>query len=375
MNESAPESGPLHKPAAPAEQAAPTRARPAHRPGVVPLWALGLSLLLLVVLGVASFLMLSRMRALESELHQRVAVVGEQAAQARSASEQEAAGVAGYGNRLGSHEVQLAELRARVEAYEYLADDLVRTYDERVLAEVEHALVLGQQQLQLAGDAKLALSALSGAEARLARADTGRYLPLRRAMANDMERLRRAPMADLAGQALRIDTLLVGIDSLPLAFDRSPAGKPGGKPEGKVAPAMPPVESSLPERMLQAVWNEVRQLVRIERLDRPDPALLSPEHAVFLRENLKLRLINARIALLQRNGTIWRQDIRQARDWLERYFDTGDRQTENALATLRQLAMVDPGEGLPGLNESISALAQLKAQRQRVPTATRGEAR
>ncbi len=354
----------------PAATPAVTPVPPAKREGVVPLWALGLAVLLLVALGVASFFMLTRMRTLEAELHRRVEVVGEQAAQARDASEQEAAGIATYGNRLGSQEVQLAELRARIEAYEYLADDLVRSYDERVLAEVEHALVLGQQQLQLAGDAKLALSALSTAEARLARVDTGRFLPLRRAMANDMERLRRAPMADLSGQALRIDTLLGSIDSLPLAFDRSPsrAGSPAPAKEAAAA------EPTLVERLAEEVWAEVRQLVRIERLDRPDPALLSPEHSFFLRENLKLRLINARIALLQRNGAVWREDMRLAREWVERYFDTRARQTDNALATLRQLASVDPGEGLPGLNESMSALAQLKAQRQR-PTVQREEKR
>ena len=354
----------------PAATPAVTPVPPAKREGVVPLWALGLAVLLLVALGVASFFMLTRMRTLEAELHRRVEVVGEQAAQARDASEQEAAGIATYGNRLGSQEVQLAELRARIEAYEYLADDLVRSYDERVLAEVEHALVLGQQQLQLAGDAKLALSALSTAEARLARVDTGRFLPLRRAMANDMERLRRAPMADLSGQALRIDTLLGSIDSLPLAFDRSPsrAGSPAPAKEAAAA------EPTLVERLAEEVWAEVRQLVRIERLDRPDPALLSPEHSFFLRENLKLRLINARIALLQRNGAVWREDMRLAHEWVERYFDTRARQTDNALATLRQLASVDPGEGLPGLNESMSALAQLKAQRQR-PTVQREEKR
>lgn len=367
MSESAPKTTPD------APHAFPDR--PPKGSGVVPLWALGLSLLLLVALGVASFFMLQRMRSLESELNRRVEVVGEQAAQARSASEQEVAGMAGHGARLSRQEVQIEELRARIEAYEYLADDLVRGFDERVLSEVEHALVLGQQQLQLAGDAKLALSALSGAEARLARADTGRYLPLRRAMANDMERLRRAPMADLAGQALRIDTLLASIDTLPLAFERSPGTVPE-RPDKPVKASRVDAEeeTTLLRRLGQEIWAEIGHLVRIERLDRPDPALLSPEHSFFLRENLKLRLINARIALLQRNGTVWREDIRSARNWIERYFDTRARQTENTLTTLRQLAMVDPGEGLPGLNESMSALAQLKAQRER-PTIRREEKR
>lgn len=342
----------------------PAAVRPA-RDTALPAWVVPVAVLALLMFGAASYLMLERMRALEAELDKRVAAVGAQAVEATRASEQDAAGIAKYGTRLGNQELQLSELRARIEAYEYLADDLVRTYDERILVEVEHALVLGQQQLQLAGDAKLALKALSSAEVQLARADTGRYLPLRRAMAHDMERLRRAPMADLAGQALRIDTLLSSIDSLPLAFDRKPS-------DNKPAAAPPATDLSFAERLAADVWAEVRQLVRIQRLDRPDPVLLTPANSLFLRENLKLRLVNARIALLQRNGRIWHEDVRLAREWIERYFDTSDRATENALLTLRQLASVDPGEALPGLSESINALDQLKAARKRVPIAGEG---
>ncbi|WP_305631859.1 uroporphyrinogen-III C-methyltransferase [Methyloversatilis sp.] len=335
----------------------------------LPGWLLPVVVFVLIIFGLLSFFMVQRMRVLEAELNRRVAAVGAQAVEASRANEQGAEGIASNGERLGSHEVQLSELRSRIEAYEFLADDLVRTYDERALAEVEHALVLGQQQLLLAGDAKLALKALSNAEAQLARSDTGRYLPLRRAMANDMERLRRAPMADLAGQALRIDTLLGAIDTLPLAFERSPSEPP---PPPAAAAAAAAADQTIVARLLQGIWGEFRQLVRIERLDRPDPVLLAPSHSFFLRENLKLRLVNARIALLQRNGAIWREDIRQAGEWVERYFDTRARATENALNTLRQLGMVDPGEALPDLNESMSALAQLKASRQRVPVVREG---
>ena len=371
MTDTTPNPGPAALPAAAAERpdadvlpdASPAARTP--RDTRVPGWLIPVVVFVLIVFGLLTFFMVQRMRVLEAELNRRVAAVGAQAVEASRVNEQGVEGIASYGARLGSQEAQLSELRTRIEAYEYLADDLVRTYDERALAEVEHALVLGQQQLQLAGDAKLALRALSGAEAQLARVDTGRYLPLRRAMANDMERLRRAPMADLAGQALRIDTLLMTIDSLPLAFDRSPVDA--------APPAVAPAEDGhFIERLMQDVWGEFRQLVRIERLDRPDPVLLAPAHSVFLRENLKLRLVNARLALLQRNGVIWREDIGLAREWIERYFDTRARATDNALVSLRQLASVDPGEALPDLNESMSALAQLKAARQRVPVVREG---
>lgn len=142
-----------------------TRPRPT-RASVIPLWLLAAGVLFVLALGLAGYLMTERLQRLETQMQQRVELVDARAAAARRETRQDAAGIAAYGTQIGSQEVQLAELRARIDAYEYLADDLVRSYDERVLAEVEHALVLGQQQLQLAGDAKLALTALAGAETR-----------------------------------------------------------------------------------------------------------------------------------------------------------------------------------------------------------------
>jgi uroporphyrin-3 C-methyltransferase len=99
----------------------------------------------------------------------------------------------------------------------------------------------------------------------------------------------------------------------------------------------------------------MRGLIRVERLiaaRRPT----SPNQAFFLRENLKLRLVNARLALLQRDGRSFREDLRQARDWLERYFDRRAKPVQNAIATLNSLAATDLSIDAPGLNETLAAL-------------------
>ncbi|MDP3037387.1 MAG: uroporphyrinogen-III C-methyltransferase, partial [Rhodocyclaceae bacterium] len=116
---------------------------------------------------------------------------------------------------------------------------------------------------------------------------------------------------------------------------------------------------------LADLWHEVRQLVRIERIDRPDPGLLSPRESLFLRENLRLRLLSARLGLLARDGSSFLTDLKQADEWLERYFDTRAPAVENARAALKNLAKQEVGAQPVDLNETLAALRNFKLGRDR----------
>jgi uroporphyrin-3 C-methyltransferase len=100
--------------------------------------------------------------------------------------------------------------------------------------------------------------------------------------------------------------------------------------------------------------------VRVERIDQGDPLLLSPTQSFFLRENLKLRLLNARLALLQRDGKTFREEIRVSREQLERYFDTRAKPVMTAQATLKALGTADVTFDMPGLAETLAALRKIK---------------
>lgn len=299
----------------------------------------------------------NRVVGLEQQISSRLRVDDEEAGKMRARQAEDADRIAELSTRLASQQTLLEETRARLDGFEEQYQDLASTRDERLLAEVEHALTLAQQQLQLAGNTQIALVALTSAETRLARADTGRYVVLRRALAADVDRLRQLPAGDVTGQALRLDALLSAIDTLPLAFEHAPRSTPAKRE---------PAAASWPGAAIVAeIWQELRALVRIERLDQPAPALLAPEQAFFLRENLKLRLLNARIALLQRNGKVWHEDMVRAQSWLETYFDRSSHLTDNALAAVRELGRLDPGATMPGLDEAFAALGQLKSVRER----------
>src|SRR6267378_5381222 len=105
--------------------------------------------------------------------------------------------------RLGQIEARMVETQNQRLALESLYRDLSGSRDEWALAEVEQALLIANQQLQLAGNVKAALVALQTADARLARMDRPRLTALRRVISQDIERLRGAPYVDVVGMALR----------------------------------------------------------------------------------------------------------------------------------------------------------------------------
>ncbi len=84
-----------------------------------------------------------------------------------------------------------------------------------------------------------------------------------------------------------------------------------------------------------------------------------------MRENLKLRLINARLALLARDGRSFHEDVGQAIRWLDRYFDGGAKAVQASATTLKGLQKVDVGVDTPGLNETLDAVRNFKLAREK----------
>ena len=299
-----------------------------------------------------------RISELQQEVARRLAAGDAAAGEARIVAKQNQEALAALQAKAGVLEAKLAESQSQQAALDAMVQELTRNRDERLMAEVEQALNTAAQQLQLAGNVEAALIALQGADARLGGAGRAQFLPLRKVIAQDIERLKALPLADVPGIALRIEGIVRAVDAMPLAFEAKPRVEPAG---GTFVPA---ATTGYWETLLGELWRELKSLIRVERLDRPNPALLSPTHAFFLRENLKLRLVNARLALLQRDGKSFRQDVQQAQAWVEQYFDTRAKPVQAALATLKQLAAADVSVALPSLQESLTTLRNFKIARE-----------
>jgi len=295
----------------------------------------------------------NRIGALRDELAQRVRESESDSRDARLAARQAQEAAREVQAKLAQIELKFAEFQNQQIGLEALYEELSRNRDEWVIAEIEQILVIASQQLQLTGNVQVALSALQTAEARLARSGRSQFLPLRKVFARDIERLKTAPVLDVPGLAAKLDQLIAGVDSLPLVQDARPQATAAAKREAE----------GLWERLVADLLGELKQLVRIENMGASDPALLSPPQAFFLRENLKLRLLNARLALLARDETAYRSDVKLAATWLERYFDTRSRAAAATAATLKQLASDSIRASLPTIGESLAAVRAYKPVR------------
>lgn len=284
--------------------------------------------------------------------------------------------------RLGGIDAKLQESQGQYSELESMYMEFSHARDDRSLSEIEQALTIASQQLQLAGNVPAAISALQAADNRLAIMDQARVLPLRKLISRDIDKLKALPLADVTSLALKLETLMGRIDALPLGFEHpvaapkasAPAANPvrsgknakaGKKDAAPAATQSNPVVST-PESpnaftgFFNDLWDDFRTLIRIERMDRPDPVLLAPTQAAYLRENVRLRLLSARLALLQRDGRMFGEDIRQARAWLERYFDTNAKPVADLLADLRNMENAQLSMALPSLEATSSALQSLK---------------
>jgi uroporphyrin-3 C-methyltransferase len=321
-----------------------------------------LLLLLAIVLaaGLATLFWLdtrSRIGATQEELARRLRDIEADAREARLIARQSQEGARDAQVKVAQLEARLGESQSQQLALEALYQELSRNRDEWQLAEIEQVLAIASQQLQLAGNVRAALLALQLAEGRLAKSDRPQFLPVRRALARDIERLKALPVLDVAGMSARIDGLVAAVDSLPLAFDE--------RGERPAAAAKEVADNGFWSRLGSEVWAELRQLVVIRQVGSNEAPLLPPPQAYFVRENLRLRLLNARLSLLTRDEAGYREDLRAAQAWIQRYFDASSKQAADASAQLKQLSATSISFEMPTISESLEAVRGFQARQSR----------
>ena len=255
--------------------------------------------------------------------------------------------------KLTNLEAQIAESQNQQVALEAMYQELSRNRDEWSLTEIEQILSIAAQQLQLAGNVPAALIALQAADNRLQRFDKPQLASLRKVIDQDIQTLKALPFVDLVGMSVKLDNLIAAVDKLPLLSDARAI------PESD-SPPSPENTTSTWSRLTGGIWHEIRQLVRVQNLESTDVALLSPNQTFFLRENLRLRLLTSRLALLRYDEATYKTDLKAARDWLNRYFDTANSSVRNDDAVLGQLIDSSISIKIPDISGSMDAVRNYK---------------
>jgi uroporphyrin-3 C-methyltransferase len=328
-------------------------------------------------------LLWQKLSHVQEELVRRSADTGTQAVEALTLARQAQDSSRDLAARLAVTENRLSEVSLQRGQLEDLMQRLSRSRDDNLVIELEANLRLAQQQAQLTGSAEPLLAALKAAEQRLVRAALPRLSPVQRAIVKDAERIKSAALTDVPALLFKLDELVRQIDELPtvndvlLGTNQAAAALAAPSPEPLETPASSPSStgsvavartglsrfvdaqavSNWSARVWQGLRNEAQSLLRVSRIDQPEAALLAPGQAYFLRENIKLKLLNARLALLSRQTDAARSDLASVQTSLSRYFDASSRKTQAAKALLLQTqAQLRTGE-LPRFDETLAALA------------------
>jgi uroporphyrin-3 C-methyltransferase len=316
-----------------------------------------------------------RVGTLERELVQRQADSQTLAAEARvvaRAAQELARETAAKAALIEARVAEAAMQRSQVEE---LLQSVSRSRDENVVADVEAAVRVALQQSALTGSAEPLVATLKQADERLARYNQPRLERVRRAVVRDLDRVKALGVTDISSLAVRLDEAVRLVDELPLlslAEPRSKASATPARPATAASTAASAVVASSDwhERALQwwkdtsrRVGDEIRSLVRVTRIDHPEAMLVAPEQQFFVRENLKLRLLNARLALLSRQFEIAQSDIRDAQAALDRYFERGSKRSAAVADLLRQVSAQARQTSVPRPDETLAALATAAAGR------------
>ena len=338
-------------PETPTPLAAPPAPRNALRWPILPV-------VLALVALVSSTLLWQKLSSIQEQLARQSADSLGQASEARATARQAQDVAMETAGKLAVTEVKLSEVALQRSQIEGLIQSLSRSRDENLVIDIESSIRLAQQQAQLTGSVAPLLAALKTAEARIAKTAQPRLSPLQRAMTHDIARIQATTLSDTPALLLQLDELALLADELPAANavgSSRPSEPLSRKPQESV--------SVWWMRTLAIVQDELKGLVRLSKIGDPESALLSPDQNFFLRENFKLRILNARLGLLSRQTDAARADLATASVTLGRYFDPSSRKTQTAANLLSQVQNKMRALDIPRTDETLAALSTAAAGR------------
>ena len=306
-----------------------------------------------------------KLNGIQEILAKQTSDVSTQAVEARVSAKQAEELARDTAARLAVTDAKLSEVSLQRAQLEDLMQSLSRSRDENLVVDIESAIRLAQQQSQLTGSVQPLLAALQSSQLRLTKVAQPRLAPVSRAIVRDIEQIKATPVTDTPTLLIKIDELVRAVDNLALlnAVGTSVANNPATKPAPETLSWARAISMSWWEKMLNDLWRNAQGLVRISRIDKPEASLLAPEQSYFVRENLKLRLLNVRLAVLARHFESAQADMNQVTRDLNKYFDVVSGQGPLTLSLAREVLAQSKNTEIPRIDATLAALATAAAGR------------
>ena len=294
----------------------PTPDNTASTPSPVRSWLTRLPALTLAIALIAALACLQlwlKLSNIQEQLARQSADAGQLSMQATSMAKHAEQLTQETAARVALLDARLSEVALQRSQLEELMQSLSRSRDENLVVDIESALGLAQQQAELTGSVQPMLAALQTAQKRLSKVPQPRLAPVLRALQHDIERLQSVSLTDIPGLLIRLDELVVLVETLPVLNAVGPNSRASRAPDKPAPRSWSQIWQDKDWAGVgQLVWDEISGLVRVSRIEpsQAQAVMLSPEQSFFVRENLKLRLLNARLALLSRQLSSDRKSTR-----------------------------------------------------------------
>lgn len=282
-------------------------------------------------------------KAQESQKAELEGIIKKQAAQLDDANRQQAA--------LAK---QLDEVQQKVAT---ISGSDAKTW---LLAQADFLVKLAGRKLWSDQDVTTAAALLKSADASLADMNDPSLITARRAITDDIASLSSVAQIDYDGIILKLNQLSNQIDNLRLA-DNDTDGSPMDSDSSELS-------SSLSEWRvnLQKSWqNFMDSFITIRRRDDTAVPLLAPNQDVYLRENIRSRLLVAAQAVPRHQEETYRQALDNVSTWVRAYYDTDDAATKAFLEEVDKLSQQNITMDLPETLGSQAILEKLMQTRVR----------
>lgn len=338
------------------------------------LWMGGISILMVVALAAAGFYFMQQLRAVQDVTHSQdnqklleidKALNGlqQQLSSLQSQIANVNAEMTGKDNHFTQtladfsnlHQERLDGTRKELEtSIQLIQRQLGKTRSDWLLADAEYLLSVANQRLHLVGDVGTTREALEAADQRLRESGDSSVFKVREQIAKEIAALNTVVVPDIVGIYASIQHLQDAVEGLAVFLPHA-----GKQPEQS---APPEDLSEHGHEILAQVAKQLQGYVVLRHTEQQVNAILTPEEAHFIKQQLKVRLEMIEIALVQQNDVLFASSIADAKQWLKKNF-AENQQTEQFLAKLSALESVQLKSQYPEIGGSLKLLKDISRLR------------
>ncbi|MEW8626688.1 MAG: uroporphyrinogen-III C-methyltransferase [Candidatus Thiodiazotropha sp.] len=341
----------------------------------LPLFLAGLSLLAVVVALIFGYRYWVEMKTTLEQLNSDLAAANQQQSQFAERLKQSRESFDKQQQQIAEQQQALAQQAERVkqakEAGKKQDTQLYRSLAEiqtklggregqwRV-AEAEYLIRVANHRVTLMGDVSTALEALKSADERLSASGDPVWSGVREQLAREITQLKAVPIVDQAGISAELAALADQVARLPLR-DEGIALTPNEGPADGEAMVVDSQGLAL-QKILDDLWQGFKSMMVIRHHDRPVSAMLPPEQRYFLVQNLRLKLENAKAALMGQDSSLYSDSLNGALLWVDDYFLTDDPGVAGFKGQLQALLARNIAPQLPDISASLRVLQEQRQQ-------------